>query len=118
MPYNCPDKDLIALPERGLLDEFLDWLLATGPARKLSDTLLRLLARGCTWTSTLDQGRIATLDGPASCRVRCVRGRVLVTAPGLGSDYVLAQGQALCIRKPGLAAITGLDDGSRVEVTG
>ncbi len=81
---------------------------------KLED--LRFFFKGCEFETTLAQGRMATFAPPRMCSIRCIAGRVWVTAEGQEKDYDLFAGGSATFRGPGKVVVNGASEEALVRI--
>ena len=82
---------------------------------KLED--LRFFSKGCEFETTLAQGRMAAFTPPRMCSVRCVAGRVWVTAEGCDRDHDLTPGGFAVFKCSSKVVVSGVSDESLVRIT-
>lgn len=100
----------------GILDAWMARWRDSRLSRAAAEAGSRIFSPERSLTFRLGHGKYLALAGVRSCRVRCDRGAVWVTASGDGRDRVLTPGQDLTLARAGKVVISGRGEASEVEV--
>ena len=115
----CTDQGRECVGEdhfKGVLDILGEKLSRAGERTRGKLEELRFFSKGCEFETTLAQGRMAAFAPPRMCRVRCLAGRIWVTAEGCDRDHDLTAGGSAMLRGPGKVVVSGASEEALVRI--